>query len=63
MTKMQKPDYFDEIQQNALNLWRQLEDNRELAAPWHQLFKQVQSPRHVLSELLQVPLLNRRKAA
>lgn len=53
MTKMQKPDYFDEIQQNALNLWRQLEDNRELAAPWHQLFKQVQSPRHVLSELLQ----------
>jgi len=53
MTNMQKPDYFDEIQQNALNLWRQLEDNRELAAPWHQLFKQVQSPRHVLSELLQ----------
>ncbi|HNE06009.1 MAG TPA: hypothetical protein PLT08_15895, partial [Anaerolineales bacterium] len=53
MTKMQKPDYFDEIQQNALILWRQLEYNRELAAPWHQLFKQVQSPRHVLSELLQ----------
>lgn len=53
MTTTQKPDYFDEIQQNSLNLWRQLEENRELAAPWHQLFKQVQSPRHVLSELLQ----------
>ena len=26
---------------------------RILAAPWHQLFKQVQNPRHVLSELLQ----------
>lgn len=50
---MHRPDYFDEIQQNSFSLWRQLEQNRELAAPWHQLFKQVQSPRHVLSELLQ----------
>lgn len=53
MTTVQKPDYFDEIQQNSRNLWRQLKGNRELAAPWRQLFMQVQSPRHVLSELLQ----------
>ncbi len=33
--------------------WEQLEADPELAGPWHQLFKQVQSPRHVLSELLQ----------
>jgi hypothetical protein len=30
-----------------------LESDPVLAAPWHQLFRQVQSPRHVLSELLQ----------
>lgn len=33
--------------------WDQLEQDPELAGPWHQLFKQVQSPRHILSELLQ----------
>ena len=33
--------------------WDQLEADPQLAGPWHQLFKQVQSPRHVLSELLQ----------
>src|SRR5688500_11166912 len=49
----EKPDYFDGIRQGALNRWKQLEQDRELAAPWHHLFKQVQSPRHVLSELLQ----------
>jgi len=53
MTTLQKPDYFDVIQQKSLDLWHQLEENRELAAPWHQLFKQAQNPRHVLSELLQ----------
>ena len=30
-----------------------MEDDPELAGPWHQLFKQVQSPRHIISELLQ----------
>ena len=48
-----KPSYFDEIQQKAEDRWKQLEHDPELAAPWHQLFKQVQSPRHVISELLQ----------
>ncbi len=50
---MKKPDYFNEIHAAASRRWRQLEDDPELAGPWHQLFKQVQSPRHVLSELLQ----------
>ena len=48
-----KPNYFDPIQQKTAKRWQQLEADHDLAAPWHQLFKQVQSPRHVLSELLQ----------
>lgn len=48
-----RPSYFDHIRANAARRWEQLEQDPELAGPWHQLFKQVQSPRHILSELLQ----------
>ena len=51
--KADKTNFFQSIRENSLNRWNQLEDDPELAAPWWQLFKQVQSPRHVLSELLQ----------
>lgn len=51
--KISRPDYFDKIRQKTENRWKQLEGDPELAAPWHQLFKQVQSTRHVISELLQ----------
>jgi hypothetical protein len=47
------PAYFEAIRQKASQRWDQLEKDPELAGPWHQLFKQVQSPRHILSELLQ----------
>ena len=47
------PEYFQPIQERATKRWDQLESDPELAGPWHQLFKQVQSPRHILSELLQ----------
>ncbi len=47
------PAYFEAIRQKASKRWDQLEKDPELAGPWHQLFKQVQSPRHILSELLQ----------
>ncbi len=47
------PDYFEAVRVRAAKRWDQLEQDPELAGPWHQLFKQVQSPRHVLSELLQ----------
>lgn len=47
------PRYFETIRTQASRRWDQLERDPDLAAPWHQLFKQVQSPRHVLSELLQ----------
>ena len=47
------PDYFHTIRDRASKRWDQLEADPELAGPWHQLFKQVQSPRHILSELLQ----------
>lgn len=47
------PDYFQSIQERATKRWDQLDADPELAGPWHQLFKQVQSPRHILSELLQ----------
>jgi len=50
---MPQPEYFERIRQKAVKRWDQLENDPELAGPWHQLFKQVQSPRHVLSELLQ----------
>jgi hypothetical protein len=49
----QPPSYFTKIEQNANNRWKQLEADPELVGPWHQLFSQVQSPPHVLSELLQ----------
>jgi len=48
-----RPRFFEEIAARSAKRWDQLEADPELAAPWHQLFKQVQSPRHVLSELLQ----------
>jgi hypothetical protein len=47
------PAFFEPIRQRASQRWDQLESDPELAGPWHQLFKQVQSPRHILSELLQ----------
>src|ERR1700692_1853552 len=50
---MPQPHYFEHIREKAVKRWDQLESDPELAGPWHLLFKQVQSPRHVLSELLQ----------
>ena len=50
---MRPPEYFKRIRGDASKLWEQLERQPELAGPWHQLFRQVQSPRHVVSELLQ----------
>lgn len=47
------PAYFEPVRKRAAGQWDQLERDPELAGPWHQLFKQVQSPRHILSELLQ----------
>lgn len=47
------PAYFEEVRYHASRRWERLEKDPVLAAPWHQLFKQVQSPRHVVSELLQ----------
>lgn len=51
--RLRPPAYFETIRHRAEQRWQQLEADPDLAAPWHQLFKQVQSPRHVLSELLQ----------
>ena len=50
---MRPPGYFNRIQSGASKRWDQLESDPELAGPWRQLFIQVQSPRHVVSELLQ----------
>lgn len=47
------PEYFERIREDASNWLDQLERNPKNAGPWHLLFKQVQSPRHILSELLQ----------
>lgn len=48
-----QPPYFETVRLAAKKRWDQLTEDEELAAPWHQLFRQVQSPRHVISELLQ----------
>ena len=48
-----QPAFYETVRQKAARRWDQLEEDPELAGPWHQLFKQVQSPRHILSELLQ----------
>ena len=50
---MHQPSYFSRIRDGASKRWDQLEGDPELAGPWYQLFRQVQSPRHVVSELLQ----------
>ena len=51
---MQPPNYFSRIEQETRENWGLLETRPEIAAPWHQLFRQVQtSVRHVVSELLQ----------
>jgi len=47
------PAYFEKVRCRAAGRWDQLEQDPVLAGPWHQLFKQIQSPRHVVSELLQ----------
>lgn len=47
------PAFFNRTQKEVSELWDQLEANPELAGPWWQLFKQVKSIRHVISELLQ----------
>lgn len=47
------PAYLEKVREHAAKQWDQLEQDPVLAGPWHQLFKQVQSPRHVVSELLQ----------
>jgi hypothetical protein len=47
------PMIFDKAYESAKDEWDTLEKRPSLAAPWKQLFEQVKSPRHVLSELLQ----------
>lgn len=49
---MTPPGYFNRVAAITGDLWEKLKDP-VLAGPWKQLFAQVQSPRHVLSELLQ----------
>lgn len=48
-----RPPFFDSVREAAQNRWDQLERDRELGGAWWLLFRQVQNPRHVLSELLQ----------
>lgn len=50
---MDPPEYFERIRRESAARWDTLEADPVLAAPWRQLFQQIQSPRHVLSELLQ----------
>ena len=49
----QKPGFFGEVREEGRKRWNQLEADEELGGAWWLLFKQIQNPRHVLSELLQ----------
>jgi hypothetical protein len=48
-----KPQFFDAVRAAAERRWDQIERDKELGGAWWLLFRQVQNPRHVLSELLQ----------
>lgn len=50
---MEPPGYFEQVRAESAAIWETLESSPVLAGPWHRMFQQVQSPRHVLSELLQ----------
>ena len=50
---MRPPRYFKPTRISASERWDQLENDEELVRPWRLLFEQIQSPRHVVSELLQ----------
>ena len=47
------PDYYTAVESKAKARWDQLRADPELAAPWRHLFRQIQNPRFVISELLQ----------
>jgi hypothetical protein len=53
MPNRSQPQFFDVIRKAATDRWFQIERDPELGAAWRLLFRQVQNPRHVLSELLQ----------
>lgn len=49
-----KPDYFDEIRQQALDKWKRREEgDAEAQLAIQTLFEQVKNPNHVISELIQ----------
>ena len=53
MTQKHIPHYFEQIRSRAVRRWDQLEADKELAGPWATIPTDSESPRHVLSELLQ----------
>lgn len=50
---MEPPTYFEDIREESARYWATLDANPKIAGAIGLLFRQVQSPRHVLSELLQ----------
>lgn len=53
VTARKAPWFFKKIYSEAKALWDELEAKPQISRPWWQLFRQIQSPRHVVSELLQ----------
>jgi hypothetical protein len=49
----EKPKFFGVVREEGRKRWNQLDDDKELGGAWWLLFRQIQNPRHVLSELLQ----------
>ena len=49
----ERPKFFGLVREEGRKRWNQLDDDKELGGAWWLLFRQIQNPRHVLSELLQ----------
>ena len=49
----EKPKFFGLVREEGRKRWNQLDADKELGGAWWLLFRQIQNPRHVLSELLQ----------
>lgn len=49
----QKPRFVGLVREEGRKRWNQLSEDKELGGAWWLLFRQIQNPRHVLSELLQ----------
>lgn len=52
-SSVQPPDYFEGVSTDAAETWALLRKRPDIKGAWSHLFRQIQNPRYVISELLQ----------